>query len=239
MKDAAGRALVYPVGGSAAVAGSPNVPSATPARAASAAPTAPAASAPPAAAPPRPAIPPERLALVTGEGRPDWRTPGAEYLPVCTWPRCMNPRVTEKTGVGTENAMATADVTAEDANRWCMIYMELDRLCPETEIANNGTRGGLYGRRFVAKAEANCTAGTLKAIDGATYTYAGTWPDGGPGAGRARFNGSGNGTRFFEQQGLGQVNSGQMSLNELSRQTGSGESLAIQWEILCKGAAPP
>jgi MFS family permease len=47
------------------------------------------------------------------------------------------------------------------------------------------------------------------------------------------------GTRFFEQQGLGAVNSGQTSLAELSRENNSGEALAIQWEILCKGAAPP
>jgi hypothetical protein len=243
MKDATGRPLVYPVGAGAQAAAAPpaSAPSAAPPRAA--APTPPpaasSASAPLPAAPPRPQIPAARLALLTGEGKPDWRTPGAEYLPVCTWPRCLNPKVTTKAGVGTEKATASGDVTADDAGRWCMIYMELDRLCPETEIANNGTRGGMYGRRFVATAEANCVAGTMKAIDGTTYTYAGTWPDDGPGAGRARFGGNTNGARFFEQQGLAQMNSGQSSIREISYQAGSGESLAIQWEVLCKGAAPP
>lgn len=82
-------------------------------------------------------------------------------------------------------------------------------------------------------------AGTMKAIDGTTYTYAGTWPEGGPGAGRARFGGNTNGARFFEQQGLAQMNSGQSSIREISYQAGSGESLAIQWEVLCKGGAAP
>jgi hypothetical protein len=243
MKDAAGRQLVYPVGaGAQAGAAAPvAAPSAAPPRPVAAAPTtAPSpAAAPAAVARAQPAIAPERLAIVTGEGRPDWRTPGAEYLPVCTWPRCLNPQIAEKIGVGTEKATARGDVTTDDATRWCRIHMPNYSACVEVEMANNGTRGGLFGRRFVARAEANCVAGTLRAVDGATYTYAGTWPDGGPGAGRARFSGTGNGTRFFEQQGLGAVNSGQTSLAELSRENNSGEALAIQWEILCKGAAPP
>jgi hypothetical protein len=177
--------------------------------------------------------------LVTGEGKPDWRTPGAEYLPVCTWPICLNPKVTEKTGVGTEKATVRGDVTQEDAQRWCSIHKSGYKFCAEEEVANNGTRGGLYGRRFDAKGEANCAAGTMRAIDGGNYAYAGTWPEGGPGAGRARFSAGGRPVQFFEQQGLVQVNNGAKSFREVSYEPGSGESLAIQWEILCKGSPPP
>ena len=41
--------------------------------------------------------------------------PAAEYLPVCTIPNCLNPRVTSKSGVGSANAHAEAKVVRADA----------------------------------------------------------------------------------------------------------------------------
>jgi hypothetical protein len=91
------------------------------------------------------------------------------------------------------------------------------------------------------KASANCQAGTMTAIDELQYTYVGTWPSG-PGAGRPRFKGphTTDGTTQFEQQGGVQVASGAYSIADVANGPNSGESLAIQWEILCAGApAPP
>jgi hypothetical protein len=86
--------------------------------------------------------------------------------------------------------------------------------------------------------EADCTAGTLHGVDGFEVRYAGTWPDG-PGAGRAKFIGGGYQSSSFEQQGLAQLAGGALSLHDLASSRSSGEALAIQWEMLCKGAAAP
>jgi hypothetical protein len=243
MKDSTGRALVYPVGATGQVAAAaPAAPptSSPPAPAArSPAAAAPAPSAPPAAAlPAASAAANSRLALATGEGQRPWQTSGAEYIPVCLFPRCLSPKIVEKSGIGTAKALVRGEVTVEDATRWCETYMPNYRICAEVEVANNGSHGGMFGRRGRDTIEANCVAGTMRAVDGASYTYAGTWPDG-PGAGRPKFGGAGGGTRIFEQQGAQQMASGQQSLNELAYGANSGEALAIQWEILCKGSAPP
>ena len=240
MKDGAGRPLVYTVGatGQAAAAAAPptSPPPAPAARPPAAAAGAPAA--PPAAPPPAAAAANSRFARATGEGQRPWQTSGAEYIPVCTFPRCLSPKVVEKSGIGTDKALVRGEVTVEDATRWCETYNPGYRVCVEAEVTNNGSHGGMFGRRGRDTIEANCVAGTMRAIDGASYTYVGTWPDG-PGAGRPKFGGAGGGTRIFEQQGAQQMASGQQSLNELAYGANSGESLALQWEILCKGSAPP
>jgi hypothetical protein len=248
MKDAStGRQLVYLVGGTGQAAAAAPAPSAAaprpPAAAATPAPTAPAASASTPAAPPAaPAMSDAakaRLALVTGAGQPSWKTDGAEYIPTCLYPRCLTQQIVERSGIGTDKAMIRGTLTLEDATRWCKLYKDGYRLCAEEEVANGGSAGGIFGRSARNTVEANCVAGTLRAIDGKPYTYAGTWPAGGPGAGRPKFAGAGVGTRVFEQQGASQMASGQSSLNELAYEANSGESLAIQWEILCKGAPAP
>jgi hypothetical protein len=250
MKDAnTGRQLVYLVGGSAQAAAATPAPSAAAPRPPAAA-TTPAQTAPaPAARASAPAAPPAapamsdaakvRLALVTGEGQPSWKTDGAEYIPTCLYPRCLTQQIVERSGIGTDKATIRGAVTTEDATRWCKLYKDGYRLCAEEEVTNGGSAGGMFGRVANSTAEANCVAGTLRAIDGKPYTYAGTWPAGGPGAGRPKFAGAGAGTRVFEQQGASQMASGQSSLNQLAYEPNSGESLAIQWEILCKGAAAP
>jgi hypothetical protein len=241
IKDPMGKPLVYPVGTSGQAAATPPAaaPPATAAARPPAAAPAPAAALAVPAAPAAPSgAPSPRMALATGTGQPAWQTSGAEYLPVCMFPRCLNPKIVEKTGVGTDKAAARGEVTVEDATRWCGLYMPKDRLCAQTEIANGGTAGGMTGRAKDPTAVANCVAGMLRAIDGFSYKYAGTWPDG-AGKGRVKFDGTGVGSRIFEQQGARQMESGAQSIYEIARDPNSGEALAIQWEILCKGAAPP
>jgi hypothetical protein len=41
------------------------------------------------------------------------------------------------------------------------------------------------------------------------------------------------------EQGLPQLTNGSWSFYDLARNRSSGEALAIQWEMLCKGAPPP
>ena len=45
-----------------------------------------------------------------------------QYLPVCTVPNCLNPRVTSKSGMGSANASAEAKAVRDDAVAWCAQY---------------------------------------------------------------------------------------------------------------------
>jgi len=207
-----GKQLVYVVGATAQGA-----------TAANAAPPAPVATPPPAAA-----------------GQPVAQASG-QFLPVCLLARCLNPRIQSTTGVGTANAMAQAKVTQEDATAWCAQFNAGNKSCVEDQLAQGGTAGGAKFRANDFKAAANCTTGKLTAVDGRSYTYVGTWPAGGPGAGRPKFVGSTGevGGRLFEQQGGPQVANGATSIFQLALEPNAGESLAIQWQVLCAGAAPP
>src|SRR5690348_4296015 len=83
------------------------------------------------------------LAGVTFALCADFQTTGAvpanaadnpEYLPICTLPKCLNPRVTTKSGIGTTNAAAEAKVTPEDAAKWCATYKPMDKLCATEQV---------------------------------------------------------------------------------------------------------
>ena len=219
-----GKQIVYTLGGgpkSAATAGASAAPSAG---------SAPAGAAPAA----KSAVPAAPAATQAAAARP-----GGDFLPLCLLERCLNPRVLSKSGIGTANATATAKVTAEDAKVWCTKYNPTYKDCVRDRVEYGGAADRLSSVEF--KASANCQAGTLAAVDGLQYTYIGTWL-GGRGAGRPRFRGphTTDGTTQFEQQGGPQVASGAWDIADLANGPGSGESLAIQWEILCAGApAPP
>jgi hypothetical protein len=164
--------------------------------------------------------------------------PGGDFLPLCLLERCLNPRVLSKSGVGTANATAMAKVVADDAKVWCAKYNPTYRDCLRDRVEYGGAADRLSSVEF--KASANCEAGTLHAVDDIQYTYIGTWPAG-PGAGRPRFRGpyTTDGTTQFEQQGGPQVASGAWDISDVANGPNSGESLAIQWEILCAGAPVP
>ncbi|HVY65342.1 MAG TPA: hypothetical protein VHH11_11035 [Gammaproteobacteria bacterium] len=218
MKDGAGKQVVYAVGASPATANAAPPP-------APAAPKAPAPVAPAAA-------PPPSAASAT-------RLDGA-FLPVCLLERCLNPRVETKSGIGTASAKIEAKVTTADATAWCAKWNAANKTCVTDQVAQGGTGGGAKFRSPTYVATANCTTGELKAVDGRSYKYAGTWADG-PGAGRAKFRGSMGESPAgrFEQQGAAQVANGATSIYQLALEPNAGESLALQWELLCAGAPAP
>jgi hypothetical protein len=155
---------------------------------------------------------------------------GVEYLPVCNLPKCLNPQVTAKSGIGTANAAAEAKVTPEDAAKWCATYKPRDKYCPKEEAQMGGT-----GARSLYRASADCIAGRLTAIDGNVYTYAGVWPEG-PGKGRPRFTSSN--VRFpskkWDETGVEVDPAG-----SFTGWGGGSPNLAAQWEVLCAGAPAP
>lgn len=245
MNDASGQQLVYPLGGNAAAVSAAPAPApavAAPAPVAPAAPapaTAQAPAQPPQPAPaPTPAAAAARPAPAQAASEPLFGLPGHEYIPVCTAPSCLSPRVNSKSGIGTENAVIEGVVTLEDATAWCAIHKPRYRLCAEEEFGNSGSAGPARFVNNVFRITANCEAGTLEAVDKRSYTLVGTWPEDGPGAGRPRFQGSmsEHGGRQFIQPNLGGLRQGSTSTFQMAREPNSGESLAIQWEMLCPAA---
>lgn len=216
MKNSRGQQVVYPIG-------------------------APAAATPPSAAP-KPA-PTPAPAPATSAGQASAAQPAAaaastpvpqasgQFLPVCLAERCLNPRISSKSGIGTANAVAEASVTKEDATAWCAKFNPGYKYCVEDQVAQGGTAGGAKVRANAFKATANCETGKMTAVEGRSYTYDGEWPDGGPGAGRAKFTPP----KAWAQK----PETPATDVFQLALEPGAGESLAIQWEILCNGAAPP
>ncbi|HVY07502.1 MAG TPA: hypothetical protein VHB46_16120 [Burkholderiales bacterium] len=154
----------------------------------------------------------------------------AEYLPICNLPKCLNPQVTAKTGVGTANATAEAKTNLDDATKWCATYKPRDKYCPKEQV-----QSGWIGFRNTFRATADCTTGKLVAIDGNTYSYAGTWADG-AGKGRPKF--TTKNVSFpvgkWEDPGVSVDNSG-----TFLGWGGGASNLATQWEVLCAGAPAP
>lgn len=212
MKNASGIQAVYPLGANAAAA-----------NAAPAAPAAPARSA-------APATPASTVASVS--------SPKHDFLPLCLLPKCLNPRVQSKTGIGTANARVEARVTRDDAAKWCAENNPTYAGCVDDRLEFGGAADRYNDLDFHATAD--CDKGAMIAVDQLAYTYVGTWPAGGPGAGRPRFQGpyTTDGTTDFEQQGAIQVQSGAYSIADVANGPNSGESLAIQWEILCGTKVP-
>lgn len=155
---------------------------------------------------------------------------GDEYMPICPLPKCLNPRVTAKSGIGTANAAVEAKVTPEDAAKWCATYKPKDKLCIQEQV-----RSGWIGFKNLYRASADCVAGRMTPIDGNTYTYAGVWEDG-PGKGRPRFTTTNR--RFphtkWEETGVETHPSG-----SITGWGGGSPNLAAQWEVLCAGAPAP
>lgn len=154
----------------------------------------------------------------------------AEYLPICNLPKCLNPQVTTKAGVGTAKATAEAKINLEDATKWCAANKPRDKYCPKEQV-----QSGWVGFRPLYRASADCTAGRMTAIDGNTYTYAGVWPDG-AGKGRAKFTTTNAGfpVKQWEDSGVSIDPSG-----TITGWGGGSSNLAAQWDVLCAGAPEP
>jgi hypothetical protein len=155
---------------------------------------------------------------------------GGESMPICTLPKCLNPRVTAKSGIGTANATVEAKVTPEDAAKWCATYKPSYKLCQQEEVRN-----GWIGFKNLYRASADCVAGRMTPIDGNTYTYIGVWEDG-PGKGRPKFTTTNR--RFphtkWDETGVEIHPSG-----SITGWGGGSPNLAAQWEVLCAGAPAP
>lgn len=155
---------------------------------------------------------------------------GAEVMPICPLPKCLNPRVTAKSGIGTANATVEAKVTPEDAAKWCATYKPMYKLCQQEEVRN-----GWIGFKNLYRASADCIAGRMTPIDGNTYTYIGVWEDG-PGKGRPKFTTTNR--RFphtkWDETGVETHPSG-----SITGWGGGSPNLAAQWEVLCAGAPAP
>ena len=155
---------------------------------------------------------------------------GAETMPICTMPKCLNPRVSTKSGIGTATAAAEAKVTPEDAAKWCATYKPKDKLCTQEQVRN-----GWIGFRNLYRASADCVAGRMTAIDGNQYTYVGVWEDG-PGKGRPKFTTT---NRRFPHTKWDETGVDMDPTGIITGWGGGSPNLAAQWEVLCAGAPTP
>lgn len=153
-----------------------------------------------------------------------------ESMPICTLPKCLNPRVTAKSGIGTANATVEAKVTPEDAAKWCATYKPKDKLCTQEQV-----RSGWIGFKNLYRASADCTAGRMTPIDGNTYTYVGVWEDG-PGKSRPKFTTM---NRQFPHTKWDETGVQIHPSGSITGWGGGSSNLAVQWEVLCAGAPTP
>jgi hypothetical protein len=130
---------------------------------------------------------------------------GPEWLSLCG--KCLNPTVTAKTGLGTEQAVAEARVTREAAQAWCSNWQPDDKTCLKQQLG--GEQGKVY------RASADCLHGKLGAVDGNAYSFAGFWSSD-VGRGRSKWKGP-DGNVVGQDEASG------------------GLALAQQWELLCPG----
>lgn len=155
---------------------------------------------------------------------------GAETMPICTLPQCLNPKVTAKSGIGTANASAEAKIHPDDAAKWCATYKPKDKLCVQEQV-----RSGWVGFKGLYRANADCVAGRMTAIDGNQYTYVGVWEDG-PGKGRPKFTTT---NRQFPHTKWDETGVTLHPSGSITGWGGGSPNLAAQWEVLCAGAPAP
>ncbi len=155
---------------------------------------------------------------------------GGDTMPICTLPKCLNPRVTAKSGTGTATATVEAKVTPDDAAKWCATYKPKDKLCTQEQVRN-----GWIGFKNLYRASADCTVGRMTPIDGNTYTYVGVWEDG-PGKGRPKFTTT---NRRFPHTKWDETGIETHPDGTITGWGGGSPNLAAQWEVLCAGALAP
>lgn len=137
----------------------------------------------------------------TGAAAADWLSLGSKH-----WA----PTVTSKSGIGTANAAAEAKVTREEIAGWCANWSPGDADCAKREWASAEAKK-------TYRATADCTRGRITAVDGNTYTLAGTWDDSDIGGGRSKWHDA----------------SGMI----VGRDNASGGlGISQQWEVLCPGS---
>ncbi len=130
----------------------------------------------------------------------------SEWLSLCG--KCLNPAVTSKSGIGTAQARAEGMITRGDAEGWCQNWE------PQTPLQQCVRQQfGSDDAKRIYRASADCTAGRITPIDGATYSLAGKWTSD-VGRGRSRW-------RDSSGRIVGQDNAS------------NGLAISQQWELLC------
>jgi len=120
------------------------------------------------------------------------------------------PTIFKKSGIGTANASAEAKVTREEIEGWCANWSPGDKGCAQREFSSEAAQK-------VYRASADCAHGRITAVDGRTYTLAGTWDNSDIGGGRTRWH-----------DAAGKI---------VGRDNASGGlGISQQWEVLCPGA---
>ncbi len=140
-----------------------------------------------------------------------------DRLSVCA--TCVSPSVQTASGIGTARASVVARITQADVQAWCEMFEPDDdadedeefgvKACMKRQLATPAMQ-----REY--RASADCTSGTIIAVNGRTYRLDGTWPPGELGAGRSRWRDAGG------------------ELMDPSN-AGGGLDIAQQWEVLCPG----
>jgi hypothetical protein len=132
----------------------------------------------------------------------------APWLALCG--KCLSPTVISSSGLGTAHAEAVARITREGATEWCENWQP-DHVarCVQEALTSDDAH-------TTYRATADCPHGRITAVDGVTYSLAGTWSSG---IGRGR-------TKWRDPSGkvLG------------VEEPGSGLGIAEQWEVLCPRA---
>jgi len=119
------------------------------------------------------------------------------------------PTIFKQSGIGTADASAEAKVTREEIEGWCANWSPGDKGCVQRELSSDAAKK-MY------RASADCTHGRITAVDGKTYTLAGTWDNSDTGGGRTRW-----------RDAAGKI---------VGRDNASGGlGISQQWEVLCSG----
>ncbi len=119
------------------------------------------------------------------------------------------PVIFKKSGIGTANATAEAKVTRAEIEGWCANWSPGDKGCVQRELSSEAAQQ-------VYRASADCTRGTITAVDNNAYTLAGTWDRSDVGGGRTRW-------RDASGKIVGRDNAS------------GGLGISQQWEVLCPG----
>ncbi len=142
-----------------------------------------------------------------------WGAPAAAqpygWLSLCG--KCLSPSITRTSGLGTAKAVAEGKITRKDVEGWCGSWEPQDVPgCVRREL-QSADLAKTY------RATADCKVGRITAIDGETYTLAGTWADD-VGKGRSKWRNAAGSV-------VGQDNAS------------NGLAISQQWEVLCPAGA--
>jgi hypothetical protein len=132
--------------------------------------------------------------------------PAATWLSLCG--QCLNPDIISKSGIGTSHAVAEARVTRAGAKAWCENWQPGRNVeeCVKEQLSSDDAKKSY-------RATADCNGGRIAAIDGKTYSYAGTRTND-VGKGRSKWRDAA-GAIVGQDEGSG------------------GLAIAQQWEVLC------